>query len=120
MKNTNPYNLKVLQENPKDYLNTEEFLLFLKNNKILVRKDNLPRFADVHDVKMAKGIREGSGGSVPTIYKIPKREKLEEIKYTMSLNNNNVLGKENVKKKENKILEIFDKAESKKESRALQ
>ena len=118
MKNTNPFNLKVLPENPKDYLNTIEFLLFLKNNKIVVRKDNLPRFANVHDIKMAKGIREGSGGTAPTIFKIPKREKLEEIKYTMSLNNNNVLGKENVKKKENKILEIFDKAESKKESKS--
>lgn len=118
MRNTNPFNLKVLTENLKDYLNTDEFLFFLKNNKIVVRKDNLPRFANFHNIKMAKGIRKGSGGTAPTIFKIPKREKLEEIKYTMYLNNNNVLGKENVKKKENKILEIFDKAESKKESKS--
>ena len=36
----------------------------------------------------------------------------------MSLNNNNALGKENIKKKEKKILEIFDKAENKKESKS--
>ena len=67
---------------------------------------------------MAKKIREGSGGSVPTIYKIPSKAKLEEIIKTMSLNNNNALGKENIKKKEKKILEIFDKAENKKESKS--
>ena len=67
---------------------------------------------------MAKKVREGSAGSVPTIYKIPTKTKLEEIKKTMSLNNNNKLGKENVKKKEKKILEIFDKAENKKESKS--
>ena len=36
----------------------------------------------------------------------------------MSLNNNNALGKENLKNKEKKILEIFDKAENKKESKS--
>ena len=36
----------------------------------------------------------------------------------MSLNNNNKLGKEICKKKEKKILEIFDKAENKKESKS--
>jgi len=36
----------------------------------------------------------------------------------MSLNNNNALGKENVEKKEKKILEIFDNAENKKESKS--
>ncbi len=33
---------------------------------------------------------------------------MDEIKKTMSLNNNNALGKENLKNKEKKILEIFD------------
>ena len=77
-----------------------------------------PRFADTHGIKMAKKTREGSGGSVPTIYKIPTKAKLDEIKKTMSLNNNNALGKENLKNKEKKILEIFDKAENKKESKS--
>ena len=117
-KDTNPYDLKVLKKEPKDYLDTEDFSKFLKKKNISVREDNLPRFADGHDIKMAKKIREGSAGSVPTIYKIPSKAKLDEIKKTMSLNNNNALGKENLKNKEKKILEIFDKAENKKESKS--
>ena len=112
MKDTNPFDLKVLEDQPKEYLDTDEFIKFLNNKKIIIRKDNLPRFADTHGIKMAKKTREGSGGSVPTIYKIPTKAKLDEIKKTMSLNNNNALGKENLKNKEKKILEIFDKAEN--------
>ena len=118
MKDTNPFDLKILEEEPKDYLDTDEFAEFLIKKKIKVRKDTLPRFADTHGIKMAKKTREGSGGSVPTIYKIPTKAKLDEIKKTMSLNNNNALGKENLKNKEKKILEIFDKAENKKESKS--
>ena len=118
MKDTNPFDLKVLEDQPKEYLDTDEFIKFLNNKKIIIRKDNLPRFADTHGIKMAKKTREGSGGSVPTIYKIPTKAKLDEIKKTMSLNNNNALGKENLKKKEKKILEIFDKAENQKESKS--
>ena len=118
MKDTNPFNLKVLEDQPKEYLDTDEFIKFLNNKKIIIRKDNLPRFADTHGIKMAKKTREGSGGSVPTIYKIPTKAKLDEIKKTMSLNNNNALGKEKLKNKEKKILEIFDKAENKKESKS--
>ena len=118
IKDANPFDLKVLEYEPKDYLDTDEFSKFLKKKNISVREDNLPRFADRHDIKMAKKIREGSAGSVPTIYKIPSKAKLEEIIKTMSLNNNNALGKENIKKKEKKILEIFDKAENKKESKS--
>ena len=118
MKDTNPFDLKVLEDQPKEYLDTDEFIKFLNNKKIIIRKDNLPRFADTHGIKMAKKTREGSGGSVPTIYKIPTKAKLDEIKKTMSLNNNNALGKENLKNKEKKILEIFDKAENKKESKS--
>ena len=118
MKDTNPFNLKVLEDQPKEYLDTDEFIKYLNNKKIIIRKDNLPRFADTHGIKMAKKTREGSGGSVPTIYKIPTKAKLDEIKKTMSLNNNNALGKENLKNKEKKILEIFDKAENNKESKS--
>jgi len=118
MKDTNPFDLKVLEDQPKEYLDTDEFIKYLNNKKIIIRKDNLPRFADIHGIKMAKKTREGSGGSVPTIYKIPTKAKLDEIKKTMSLNNNNALGKENLKNKEKKILEIFDKAENKKESKS--
>ena len=118
MRDTNPFDLKVLKDQPKEYLNTDKFIKFLNNKKIIIRKDNLPRFADTHGIKMAKKKREGSGGSVPTIYKIPTKAKLDEIKKTMSLNNNNALGKENLKNKEKKILEIFDQAQNKKESKS--
>ena len=117
-KDTNPYDLKVLENEPKDYLDTQDFSKFLKKKNISVREDNLPRFADTHGIKMAKKTREGSGGSVPTIYRIPTKAKLDEIKKNMFLNNNNTLGKENLKNKEKKILEIFDKAENKKESKS--
>ena len=100
MKDTNPFNLKVLEDQPKEYLDTDEFIKYLNNKKIIIRKDNLPRFADTHGIKMARKKREGSGGSVPTIYKIPTKAKLDEIKKTMSLNNNNALGKENLKNKD--------------------
>mgnify|MGYP000397762570 CR=1 FL=1 len=30
---SNPFNLKLLKEKPKDYLNTEEFSSFLNKNK---------------------------------------------------------------------------------------
>ena len=118
MRDTNPFDLKVLKDQPKEYLNTDKFIKFLNNKKIIIRKDNLPRFADTHGIKMAKKTREGSGGSVPTIYKIPTKAKLDEIKKNMSLNNNNSLGKENLKNKEKKILEIFDQAQNKKESKS--
>ena len=118
IKDTNPFDLKVLENEPKDYLDTEDFSKFLKKKNISVREDNLPRFADTHGIKMAKKTREGSGGSVPTIYKIPTNAKLDEIKKNMSLNNNNALGKESLKNKKKKILEIFDKAENKKESKS--
>ena len=117
MKDSNPFELKVLKEQPKEYLDTDEFINFLKKKNITVRKDNLPRFADRHNIKMFKKKREGSAGSVPTIYKVPNKMKLEEIKDKMSLNNNNDLGKQIIKDKEQKILEIFDKAENKKESK---
>jgi len=117
-KDTNPFDLKNLDTQPKDYLDTNDFSKFLKKKNISVREDNLPRFADGHGIKMAKKTREGSSGSVPTIYKIPTKAKLEEIIKKMSLSNNNALGKENIKKKEKKILEIFDKAENQKESKS--
>ena len=117
-KNTNPFDLKNLNTQPNDYLDTNDFSKFLKKKNISVRQDNLPRFADRHGIKMAKKTREGSSGSVPTIYKIPTKAKLEEIIKNMSLSNNNSLGKENIKKKEKKILEIFDKAENQKESKS--
>ena len=117
MRNTNPFNLKVLTENLKDYLNTDEFLFFLKNNKIVVRKDNLPRFCKNNDIKMIKIKRIGSGGSTPTVFKIPNETKINEIINKLENSNNSLLGREIVKKKKEKILELFDKAEDQSESR---
>ena len=67
---------------------------------------------------MCKFKRESSGGSVPTAYKIPTLTKINQIKKIMFLSNNTSLGIENVKNKEKKILEIFDRAENNKESKS--
>ena len=115
---SNPYNLKVLEEKPSDYLTAEEFVDFLKKHKIPVKRmDNLPRFAHSNNIEMKKIVRDGSYGSVPTIYKTPNSTKIKNILESMKNNNNSVLGKELLKKKKEKILEIFDKAEDRKETR---
>ena len=114
----NPYNLKLVEEKPNGYLDTDGFLNFLIKKNISVRKDNLPKFSFNHNIQMCKFKREGSGGMVPTAYKIPTLTKIEEIKRVMFLSNNNSLGKKNIENKEKKILEIFDKAENKIESKS--
>lgn len=114
----NPYNLKLFEEIPEGYLDTDGFFEFLIKNKISVRKDNLSKFSFNHNIKMCKFKREGSGGSVPTAYKIPTPTKINQVKKTMFLSNSTSLGIENVKNKEKKILEIFDRAENNKESKS--
>ena len=106
----NPFNLKIREEKPEGFLDTEEFILFLEKKKINVRKDNLPRFCERNGIQMLKFKRIGSGGNVPTCYKIPNDKKIQQIKNKLTLNNNSVLGLELVKKKEKKILQIFDEA----------
>ncbi|MDC0179622.1 hypothetical protein OAJ41_03580 [Candidatus Pelagibacter sp.] len=115
---SNPYKLKTLDEKPSNYLDGDEFFNLLKKKKIpLSDKDNLPRFAHGNNIQMHKVKREGSGGATPTIYKIPSETKLAEILISMKKNNNSLLGKEILKKKKAKILEIFDKANDKAETR---
>ena len=115
---SNPYNLKVLDEKPSGYLTAEELVDFLKKHKIPVKRmDNLPRFADQNDIEMKKIVREGSYGSVPTVYRTPNSTQIKNILESMKNTNNSVLGKELLKKKKEKILEIFDKAEDRKETR---
>ena len=115
---SNPYNLKTLDEKPSNYLDRDEFFNLLRKKKIpLADKDNLPRFAYTNNIKMHKLKREGSGGSTPTIYKIPSDSTLAEILTNMKNNNNSMLGREILKKKKAKILEIFDKAQDQAESR---
>ena len=115
---SNPYNLKVLKEKPSGYLTAEEFVDFLKKHKIPIKRmDNLPRFAHLNNIDMKKIVRDGSGGSVPTIYKIINSTQISKIAESMKNNNNSELGKQLLKKKKEKILEIFDKAEDRKETR---
>ena len=37
-KDTNPYDLKVLENEPKDYLDTEDFSKFLKKKKYISKR----------------------------------------------------------------------------------
>ena len=59
---------------------------------------------------MVKGKREGSHGSVPTIYEKISLDKLETIKNSLKSINNSFLGREYLKKKKALILKIFDDA----------
>ncbi len=114
----NPYNLKNVDEIPIGYLDADEFVNYLNKNKIIIkRKDNLPRLAYNNGIDMKKLSRDGSYGSVPTIYKTPTSTQIKNILDTMKNNNNSFLGREILKRKKAKILEIFDKAEEQKESR---
>jgi len=114
----NPYNLKTLDEKPLGYLDADELINFLVKNKIPIKRmDNLPRFANQNNIEMKKIVRDGSGGSVPTIYKTPNTSQISKILDSMKNNNNSILGKEILKKKKEKILEVFDKAEDRKETR---
>ena len=67
---------------------------------------------------MIKFKREGSGGTTPTAYRIPSDTKINQIKQKLMLNNNSILGLELIKKKENKILQIFDEAKNLQESKS--
>ena len=111
----NPYNLKQVDEIPSGYLDADEFVNFLNKHKIIIkRKDNLPRLAYNNSISMLLVTR---AGSVPTIYKIPTSSQIKTMLDGMKNNNNSLLGREILKKKKAKILEIFDKAADQEESR---
>ena len=124
-KNTNPYNLKLLDEKPSGYLNDEEFHNFLEKNGVPIKRekkkenknDNLPRFAHSNKIHMYKIVRDGSFGSVPTVYKKPSMSQISKMQESMKNNNNSILGRKILKDKKGKILEIFDKAEDRVETR---
>ena len=114
----NPYNLKQVDEIPSGYLDADEFVNFLNKHKIIIkRKDNLPRLAYNNSISMLLVTRIGRSGSVPTIYKIPTSSQIKTMLDGMKNNNNSLLGREILKKKKAKILEIFDKAADQEESR---
>ena len=73
--------------------------------------------ASNNNIDMKKLKRDGKFGSVPTIYKIPTANQIKTILDGMKNNNNSLLGREILKKKKAKILEIFDKAADQEESR---
>ena len=115
----NPFNLKTSEEKPDGFLDSDELLTFLEKKKIFIkRKDNLPRFCKKNGIQMIKFKREGSGGSVPTAYKIPSDIKIQQIKEKLTLNNNSILGLELVKQKEKSIIKIFDDAQNQEESKS--
>ena len=92
---SNPHNLKIVDEKPSGYLDADEFIAFCNRKKIIIkRKDNLPRFCKNNDIKMIKIKRIGSSGSTPTCYKIPSESKINEIIDNLKINNNSLLGRE--------------------------
>ena len=114
----NPYNLKQVDKIPAGYLDADEFVNFLNKHKIIIkRKDNLPRLAYNNSINMLLVTRIGRAGSVPTIYKTPTSSQIKTMLDGMKNNNNSLLGREILKKKKAKILEIFDKAADQEESR---
>ena len=107
----NPYDLKTHEEAPSNYLSAEELINYFNSHDIpFERSDNLPRFCDNHKIKMIKEQREGSEGSVPTMYEKISSDKLETIKNSLKSINNSFLGREYLKKKKALILKIFDDA----------
>ena len=88
----NPFNLKIREEKPEGFLDTDEFILFLEKKKIIIRKDNLPRFCKKNDIQMLKFKRIGSGGNVPTCYKIPNDKKIQDIIYLKNIKTKLTLG----------------------------
>ena len=121
----NPYKLKEIdvdwkekEKPPEGYLDTENFIKFLKRKGINInRTDNLPRFGDNNNIKMIKVTRNGRYGSVPTYYYPPSDTKIKEIKSSLNNNNNSLAGREMLKKKKLEILRIFDNAEDNAETR---
>ena len=67
---------------------------------------------------MFKFKRIGSGGNAPTCFKIPNDKKIEQIRNKLTFSNKSALGLELVKKKEKKILQIFDEALNQEETKS--
>ena len=98
-------------DKPSGYLTDDELIQLLNKKNIKIeRKDNLCRFADNNNIKMARMVRVGKAGSPPTIFQKPSDSKIEEILKKHKNNNGSLLGREILEKKKKKILEIFDNA----------
>ena len=110
-RDSNPYELKTHEEAPSNYLSAEELINYFNSHELIFRRsDNLPRFCDNNKIKMIKEKRDGSEGSVPTVYEKISLSKLEDIKNSLMSRNRSFLGREYLKKKKALILKIFDDA----------
>ena len=111
LRNSNPYELKTHEEAPENYISAEKLINYFNSHGLnFERSDNLPRFCDKHKIKMAKEMRDGSSGSVPTVYEKSSLNKLEASKTKLKSINGSFLGQEYLKKRKNLILKTFDDA----------
>ena len=117
---SNPYNLKVkldegfmYEEKPEGFLNGDEFINYLNKNKIDFRRgDNLARFCNNNNILMIKVRRVGSEGATPYCYKKPTDLQIQKITENLKNNNNSFLGRQMLKRKKEKILQLFDSSDS--------
>ena len=104
---------KIHEEALQSYLSDSEFITYLNRNGILIKRtDNLTRFCKNNDISWIKVKREGSGGATPHYHNKVSTTKLQKIRENLRNNNNSLLGRFVLKKKEKEVLKIFDKAEA--------
>jgi len=110
LRNSNPHNLKRVDEEPSSYISGDQLLSLLRKYNVKIDDTNIPRFASNQNIKMIKVTRKTSYGSTPTWYQQPPKSKIENIIANLKNNNNSFLGREILKKKRKEILRIFNEA----------
>ena len=104
----NPHELDKKEEAPSNYISSAELLSKFSKYNLKIDDTNIPRFASHNNIKMVKVKRIGAGGSTPTFYLDPSKNKIEEIINGLKNNNNSFAGREMLKKKRKEILRIFN------------
>ena len=117
LRNSNPHNLKRVDEEPSNYISGDQLLSLLRKYNVKIDDTNIPRFASNQNIKMIKVTRKTSYGSTPTWYQQPSKSKIDDVIANLKNNNNSFLGREILKKKRKEILRIFDNAKNKSVSR---
>ena len=117
LRNSNPHDLKRVDEAPSNYISGDQLLSLLRKYNVKIDDTNIPRFAKNQNIKMLKITRKTSYGSTPTWYQQPSKSKIDDIIANLKNNNNSFLGREILKKKRKEILKIFDNAKNKSVSR---